>query len=138
MSYDGPINVALLRKQLEFATAHPEQHDQSKWVAPCGTYGCIAGNTVLHTEGYQLVYPSADSGLAPTVQCPDGRVTFIRVAACDLLGLTFNESEAFFDANATLGKLWRLASVYTKGEIEVPPEFELPIWPKPRFPGLSQ
>lgn len=62
------VDVPRLRKEIEFIKNHPEQHNQGVWVASCGTYGCLAGNTAIHagykhyqnSQGYGTgIYPSS-------------------------------------------------------------------------------
>jgi hypothetical protein len=59
-----PVNTAKLLAELRHLTIHPEKWDQGLWVkvvqkerpsraSACGSFGCLAGNTVLH-EGFEL------------------------------------------------------------------------------------
>lgn len=75
-----PVNVKLLREELEYLTVHPERHRQMLWAgfessvdlpenvtgyteefeqikgeapSPCGSFGCLAGNATVH-QGCEL------------------------------------------------------------------------------------
>lgn len=129
MSYDGPIDVARLRKELEFITAHRERWNQLRWIqrptdaaTECGTTGCLAGNTVLNA-GYEPVF-----GIA---LCRPGEAGHVRVegrrdprtvlaVASELLGLDSFQADRLFYPTNTLLDLWLLAARFTDGEVEVP------------------
>jgi len=140
-----PINVPLLRKELEFLTAHPEQHKQSWWLEwrdavlnetiECGTKGCLAGNALLHAgrlRGHTHVYWTGSGYESDgTNYWPDGEdyasyaehsaLSWTRAGAA-LFGLTYTQADKVFYQNNTLPDLWRLANKFTNGEIEIPPE----------------
>jgi hypothetical protein len=120
------INVPLLRKELDFVTAHPDLHRQNLWAhhGSCGTTACLAGWTVLHagfeTEG---TYGSQYHVRSATTLQRVGS-TFIPTVASKLLGLTWQQGEFLFYSANTVADMWLLASVFTDGEIEVPPKFD--------------
>jgi hypothetical protein len=126
------INVPLLRKELEYITAHPEEHDQLIWLRNrfegenrCGTAGCLAGNAVLHAgrvEGWTDVkYDGRKYVVGPTRYFPSGG-SWTDVGA-ELFGLNTDQAIDLFDETNTLRRMWRLANRFTYGEIEIPPEF---------------
>jgi len=56
-----PVNVKKLRSELRFLTINPDKWDQGLWVkveqeekpgrpSACGSFGCLAGNTVVHED----------------------------------------------------------------------------------------
>jgi hypothetical protein len=122
------INVELLRKTLEHITAHPEEHDQTQWAVKtdgCGTAYCLAGHAVQlagHTIRWRAAKDWKRTGLR-VVACDveDGR--FISDVATQELGLSSIQAADLFSANNDIGTLWRLASDYTNGAIEIPERF---------------
>jgi hypothetical protein len=116
------IDVARLRKELEYITAHPEEWDQSTWgrrtTRSCGTVACLAGNTVLHADE-EVVWE-----LGRMIGVNDGQS--IPERARELLGLNEVEAEDLFAGGNSLRMLWRMASRFTDGEIQVPED--LPEW----------
>ena len=127
MITDRQIDVPLLRKELEFITAHPERWRQSTWlqVTGCGTVGCLAGNTVLHaglTPVLSELAPYAHVGAVTNVRDDDGLQRTIRQAAQRLLGLSDDQADRIFYPTNDLRTLWELAARYTDGEIQVPAE----------------
>lgn len=141
--YDAPtgldhtINVPLLRKELEWATAElrrsvtdgvePEWH-QASWIwtrtakqpmeTACGTSCCIAGRTVLDT-GHQVAwYESRVDGGWVAAATVDGRT--VSDVAAEELGLNRYQAQLLFSAYRSLRQLWRLAAGFTYGEITVP------------------
>jgi hypothetical protein len=122
------INVPLLRKTLEYITAHPEEHDQRNWgvKTACGSSYCLAGHAVV-LAGHEIDWHSPDlvrMGMRSSCHAlTDGR--YISDAAREELGLDPERAARLFDANNDLGTLWRLASEYTDGEVEVPADFRL-------------
>jgi hypothetical protein len=126
------VDVALLRKTLEYVTAHPERWEQGYWIrsTPCGTTACLAGTVVLHA-GYRPHRDFAAESrmlsyvhVGPDVPVPRVRadVAEVREVAKLLLGLDEDEATRLFYSRNTLRDLWRLASHLTGGEIEVPAE----------------
>jgi hypothetical protein len=114
------IDVPLLRKELQHITDHPEEWDQDIWIgrAPersCGTVGCLAGNTVLHSGLIPL------PGMGQEIDFDDfcDHVNIATMAAI-LLGLTRAQANFLFSGKNSLYDLWYYASVFTEGEIEVP------------------
>lgn len=117
------IDVARLRKELEYVTANRHQWSQGTWLTrtTCGTVGCLAGNTVLNA-GYRPVYRP---GVCHTteVEVGDG-VEHVKHVATELLGLTREQSRQLFFVGNSLYRLWHLASRFTDGEIQVAPDVE--------------
>jgi hypothetical protein len=122
------IDVARLRKELEYVTAHRDEHEQRFWAVRrpgCGTSHCLAGTVVMH-EGLALDWkPITDPGSEwhgadSARRVADGRD--IRDAARDLLGITTFEADALFFAENDLHTLWCVAEHITRGEITLPPE----------------
>jgi hypothetical protein len=117
------IDVALLRKELEYVTAHRDQWEQREWIARhyCGTTGCLAGNVVLNA-GYRPSWKSNDASSAAYVTLPDDPhvVRSVRGVARDLLGLDEEQSNVMFASHNTLHDLWQLAAELTDGAIRVP------------------
>jgi hypothetical protein len=117
------VDVPLLRKQLEWATAHPEEHYQGDWVqeTECGTAYCIAGHTVVDA-GYEIHQdPRTDEVLVTTEQ---GK-RHVGDVARELLGLPVDSlchSSRLFAGGNSLHRLWELASQYTGGQIQIPDE----------------
>jgi hypothetical protein len=116
------VDVPLLRKQLEWATAHPEEHYQSDWVVEteCGTAYCIAGHTcvdagyTMHADRFRdKVWVDTEHGEEHTAE-----------VALRLLGLPRDSpthGSRLFAGGNDLRRLWELAQAYTGGEIQ-PPE----------------
>jgi hypothetical protein len=124
------LDVARLRKELEFVSAHTELWEQGCWIGQneCGTVACLAGWTVIHA-GYEpygrnmsFVEMPADDPLRSELCLIDGLATVDDVARV-LLSLDQREASQLFHALNELPGLWRFASRLTDGEIEVPPEF---------------
>jgi hypothetical protein len=122
------VDVARLRKGLEYITAHRDEHEQRFWALRrpgCGTSHCLAGTVVRH-EGLAFDWePITDPvsqwhGADTARRLIDGRE--IRGVARDLLGLTTFEADALFFAENDLHTLWCVAEHITRGEITVPPE----------------
>lgn len=96
-----------LDRQIDNAEAHDldwnapgRPWNQSFWVSSCGTYGCIAGNTLLDA-GWTITH----FGDAHKEGCESMPVEW---AAADLLDLSTNEAEAIFETNNTVKVLRRL------------------------------
>lgn len=118
------VNVERLRAELEFIEENPSLWDQSKWVSKCGTYGCLAGNALLH-NGYQIDTNDPDPRLVVKkdgINCGN-----IFDTAADVLGLTYGQANMLFDSINSLNTLWELAKLFTDGAIKRPPE-EKPVW----------
>lgn len=134
------IDVPRLRKELEYVTNHPEHWRQNQWLkqTACGTVGCLAGNTVLHAGGEPLF----GAGGARVDQATYARVELngvtrnavaVSTAARELLGLDRDQADVLFHPLNGLHRLWSLASRFTHGEIQVPPDVE----PEPKDDYLS-
>lgn len=107
-----------LDRQIDNAEAHAldasapgRKWNQSAWVAPCGTYGCIAGNTALDA-GYKL----KTTGWAQL----DGRSESVETVARELLGLTPNEAGEMFEPRNTIETLRKLQKHLHNGEPILP------------------
>lgn len=133
------INVDRLRAELEFVTANPDRWRQGVWLDTseveasdaepgrdwtCGTTACLAGWAALH-HGYVphvVRYDDGDVEVADDfVSDPDGKVRYVRDAACEVLSLPVRAARYLFDAANSLRDLWEYARVLTRGAIEVPP-----------------
>lgn len=44
------VNVDLLEEVMQVIETYPEDWDQSRWIAPCGTAFCFAGHAILRTH----------------------------------------------------------------------------------------
>lgn len=125
------INIPLLRKELEFIRGNPELHNQSFWRSECGTYGCLAGNTVIHAvapeDFHDHNYVRAEvaqtiTGKPFAYESQWGSVTICDVAR-ELLGLDRNQASELFNIDNTEEDLWRMANNFTNGEIEIPNDY---------------
>jgi hypothetical protein len=112
------INVALLRKELEYVTSHRDQWDQRHWIRRtwCGTTGCLAGNIVLNA-GYQPVPDRTSKVVSPDHSAHRS----VADVASELLGIDYRQAEQLFHTSNDIMDLWEAASSMTNGEIEVPP-----------------
>jgi hypothetical protein len=135
------INTERLLEELRFITLHPEKHNQSLWaeaVTPkgkrpsaCGSFGCLAGNAVIH-EGHDLLWKKEDetwddkaqkwrqtwiadnvAGVVEGIQEPDPE---IEVVARNIFGLTFEQGEILFDGDNTRDRIWECARFITANE----------------------
>ena len=124
------VNALVLRKELEYITAHRNEWDQSRWLSvtratACGTVGCLAGNAVLHAGWV----PATVNGAVDVTQLSaetqleyvsDGQhVLTVRNVARDELGLEHWQATLLFNGSNSLLTLWIIASLLTD-EIEVP------------------
>jgi len=84
------VNLELFDQVLAHIEAHPEQWDQSVWLAEneCGTVGCFAGWTVILGGGAR---------------------NHVEQSAADLLGVDDVTADALFAGSQTLAGLhaWR-------------------------------
>lgn len=119
------VDVARLRKELEFITAHRERWDQRTWLqrTVCGTVGCLAGNAVLNA-GYVPMFHIEESDATGWVVNAESQQCSVREAARRLFGLTPEQSEKLFSPFNSLRGLWLIAEQLTDGEIQVPPELD--------------
>jgi hypothetical protein len=142
------VNVDKLLEELRFLTIHPEKWDQTRWAqvegkeppreTACGSFGCLAGNTVIH-EGLKLDWYSEEipqyhldgstteyitrwfadrvftGRTDPHYGGPETRE--IHAQARDDLGLTEYQADRLFHEGNTEEKLWSLAQDLTLGEI---------------------
>lgn len=106
----------LLRDTLEHVTAHRDELDQSEWAwkTACGTTMCLGGHAVVRA-GHQIQW-NVWSFAAGCVT--SGRS--ISEVAREVLDLTEDQADRLFAAGNSLVDLWRLASEFTDGRIQVP------------------
>lgn len=142
------VNAPVLRKELEYITAHRDEWNQEIWLSEhrdsylepttCGTTGCLAGNTVLHAgliHGVTRVYWSEAAqqyvaGVTLYTPCDPERVAPDEAAswsetAAGILGLTRSQANQLFASGNSLHNLWELAYCFTADSddvIEVPLE----------------
>lgn len=112
-------NIALLNQVMDHIEAHPDQHDQTMWIAQptsidnCGTTACFAGwsvllhpKTVWNPAKGTLTLPwirnELDSDLPGTAQ--------------ELLGLTTLEADWLFAADRTREELRARVDEWTAQE----------------------
>lgn len=103
------MNIAKLQKLKKFILAEPRRYQQEWWLygpqsavvlkqkPPCGTAGCLAGNTVL-MEGY-VPFGTSDEERFDSCNKPGGRSYEVRVTAMKILGLTEDQSRKLFEAS---------------------------------------
>ncbi len=137
------INVPLLRKVLELITAQPWTWNQETWACvnkpeqaeeraeeygvstkECGSAFCLAGH-VAHLAGRLMKVSRFDyvtAIYAAEYVMDDGSA--IGTYAERELGLTLEQADALFEAGNSLFSLWKLASEYTNGEIQIPADVE--------------
>lgn len=121
------IDVARLRKELEYVTAHRDEWRQNTWLerTTCGTVGCVAGNAVLHA-GYEPVYgrntsrSDAAAYLHDPAHTTRSKIRPIADVARELFGLSEYQAGQLFHPQNSLYELWRFAERFTGGEITVP------------------
>lgn len=67
-----PVNVEKLHEELRFLTINPDKWNQGLWVkveqverpgrpSACGSFGCLAGNTVVHEDMELLWYEDEET-----------------------------------------------------------------------------
>jgi len=114
------INVVKIYEELMFIANNPEKWRQGVWVADveadnvpsaCGTYGCFAGNTVVHS-GEKLDWERS-GGTWYTEKTESGE--HISVRARDLLGLTQAQSDLMFAGDNSYRDLWDYAIQFSGG-----------------------
>ena len=136
------INVPLLRKELEYVTAHRDQWYQPEWLtrSVCGTTGCLAGNAVLNA-GYRpdWNYESSihQTDTAVVVDVESGERRDVLDVATRLFGLDDDDADWLFHPQSSLLQLWVTASHLTEGAIEVPPELLVEFSEEARACGLA-
>lgn len=137
------VNAPLLLAELRNITLHPEEWDQGDWLYTnseedptgadfaCGTFGCLAGNTVVHQDielnwvqvtRYHYVNGEAIPYLswkADFVKEKDEWGDFISIAkkARQLLGLNDVQGTELFSSENYLDDLWETAYTVTGGKI---------------------
>ncbi len=102
-------DLSELDRQIDNAEAHAldqnapgRKWDQRQWIAPCGTYGCLAGNTVLDA-GLTVVDNTWGFGFIGFEIKETGENVFD--AARRILGLTADESWMLFNMENTIDDL---------------------------------
>lgn len=134
------VDVARLRKGLEYIAAHPKEHNQATWAADtlCGSTKCLGG-TVLNQAGYGFIVKHDAHSCGMYIASIDRYITqdvlthvmyvldpdtndevFAGDAARELLGLTEEQAEALLYQTVTIDDLYRVANEITNGEIEIP------------------
>jgi len=153
------IDVALLRKELEWATAEAvaaqvgysatraggwaqrvyamRQRGADENTA-CGSAFCIAGRTVVDT-GHEIEWqgtrnPGGWYEVAITVK---GGETIAEVARVEL-GLTHHQASILFSSSNSIRDLWAIAAQITGGEITPPPGVEVSAEARAWFAALLQ
>lgn len=118
------LRVERLRAELEFVTKEFEagngRWNQEVWFSQnseCGTTGCLATWTVVHSgcEPKKSIFMD---------QCmtPQGRTVCIEEEAEHQLGLTPIQTRALFMSSNTIEDLWMIANIISGGEIKIPEE----------------
>lgn len=133
------LNVSLLLKELRHVTIHPEQWDQGVWAkatqeekpdprpSACGSYGCLAGNTVIHS-GERLYWEKEGTIFQDGAEVPLWIAAFVQTAeghrgesvsytAQALFGMTRHQAMRMFAGENTLDQLWEIAGEIAGGEI---------------------
>lgn len=116
------INHELLYDILLEATAFPEVHEQTVWGmrTVCGTAYCIAGMAnAFEDETLVFVAPSSYAEFKLNA-IAEAMGSDVESRARELLGLTCDQSEDFFDEENGIDDLWRMASEYTDGAVTRP------------------
>lgn len=120
------MNIERMQKLLDHVTAHPEEHDQNTWgqKTACGTTMCLAGHAVEMFGAGIAWMPldpySRDPDTVQAVAIFDKTGREIPEAAAELLDLTLDEMTHLFYTAQTADDLWKTASVYTRGKLELP------------------
>lgn len=159
------LNVELLREELRNITIHPELHAQGLWVGAetevelppgvdrysdewydfktppppaCGSYGCLAGNTVVHggheldwfidyhetLPGKKVAIWKAESILDEYITHYEGtedeftEKKSIHTKAKEMFDLTERQANKLFDGDNSLDDLWRYAEEISAGQIQ--------------------
>jgi hypothetical protein len=103
------MNTEMAGKVLEHIQAHPEKHDQGRFVSECGTTMCIAGWT-CNLAGYKTTYVYG----MPVVDIEPGGFTLFELLAAELLGIETKEGiKALFcvmDKDKAVRRLKELAN----------------------------
>lgn len=94
------INVALLQKVLDYGTA-----------------ACVAGHAVAMSG--HIIDWDRSSSWPFAIRCNNGSDYIPEVAEKEL-GLSNDQAGELFASENTLEQLWLMASVFTKGAIEIP------------------
>lgn len=122
MTTDLKPNVALLLKQLEWATAEHEKElrgEDSEWNQGnwCGTACCIAGHTVLDTG---WTFETFGDGEYTSFAVKGSEVKNVEAIAREALGLTEDQCSELFSGSNDIEDLWTIAAGISDGEIEIP------------------
>jgi hypothetical protein len=119
-------NAVRLTQLLEYITQNPSEWDQDVWAerSVCGTAFCAAGTAInLFTYAQFNWMPAVTIGgpsFAETVTDTDDVEYMIDDYARVVLELTDEQGELFFNPDNDLHDLWRLASEFTEGVVQVP------------------
>lgn len=139
---EGPLDVPLLRKTLEWATAEwrkqaaglASEWEQGHFVkkvagVDCGTACCLAGKIVLDA-GYLPVYematwadPVFECDVTSWVRDSEGKQWHCEDAAMKLLRMHRQDAERLFSGNNGVHDIWRIAEDITDGEIKASEAF---------------
>lgn len=172
MQNDENVNTARLLEELRFITIYPEKWDQQLWfvsgkadtedeltevpkapISACGSFGCLAGNTVAR-EGLDLkwykesfysendrfmgfrwachsVFTESEEEFearraalpAQDRQWVERNSAAISEKAADILGLNYTQQDRLFSGENGLDDLWELAYTATRGGIS-PEDYE--------------
>lgn len=121
------VDVDLMRKTLEYITAHPKEWSQGGWVRrgpdwDCGTACCLAGTVAVNMLKYKPLWDDRNDRHTATVLSPQGLERKVSDVARSALGLEWDMADSLFDANNNLRDLWEYGHYFSKGEIEIPAE----------------
>lgn len=122
-------NAALAYRVLDHIDAHPEQHDQSQWIATtadCGTIACFAGWTCLLSgdspawSPYENVEDEADTGTVTVVEHGMPHDMTVSTRSTELLGIGLHDAGRLFYANdrEDLGR--RVAEIFGPRPVDGP------------------
>lgn len=172
MTASEEVNTARLLEELRFITIYPEKWDQQLWfvtgnaliedelteppktpISACGSFGCLAGNTVArdglelkwykeafynHNDqfaGYRWachsVFTESEGEFearraalpAQDRQWVERRSASISEQAAEILGLNYTQQDRLFSGENGLDDLWELAYTATGGGIS-PADYE--------------
>ena len=112
------IDVALLRKTLEYADAHPEGIRLDVWAerTSCGTTACIAGTAAI-LAGHEIDWDTMSWRRQAYLTVAGEHIADV---ACKELGLTETQENQLFYCK-TLDDVWEAAERITDGEIRRSP-----------------
>lgn len=172
MTDSEQVNTARLLEELRFITIYPEKWDQQLWfvsgkadtedelteapkapISACGSFGCLAGNTVardglelkwykeefynhndqfagyrwashsVFTESEEEFQARRDALPLRDRQWVERKSTAISEKAAEILGLNYTQLDRLFSGENGLDELWELAYIVTGGGIS-PQDYE--------------